>query len=194
MGFLSLVIALLVLLPGCGSSLRYEPRELRDLTVVSAHNWICQDDVMVLSKRFDRDDNKYYFNKSKLPYTIIQVTLHNQSSEEWVLTKEFINVPVVNLKTVIKKLCPSYMRSIGMQMLVGAPLASMYSLRQLDNNDRIAQDMASKTVDQPVNIAPGQKRSVVLFINNRDIKSRLNLRLGHALVPGKHLNFDVPIL
>lgn len=191
LGFMAILLALL---PGCGSSLRFEPRELRDLTVVSAHHWMSQDDVTLLSKRFDKQDNKYYFNKSNLPYVILQITVHNQSLNEWVLIKECINMPVVSLQDVINKLCPSYMRSVGMQMLVGAPLASMYSLRQLDNNNRIVQDIATKTVDQPVTIAPGQKKSVVLFIKNRDLKQRLNVRLGHAVVPGKYLNFELPVL
>ena len=192
-GLLGLIGSLLVLLPGCGSSMRYEPRELRDLTVVSADHWIVQDDVTVLTKRFNRQDNKYYFNKSSIPYAVIQVTVHNNSSNDWVLTKEAINMPIVDLNTVIKKLCPSYMRSIGMKMLVGPDLASMYSLRQLDNNNRIAQDMATKTVDQPVTIAAGCKQSVALFINNRSLKSRLRLKLGHAVIPGKYLNFELSV-
>lgn len=186
--------ALLVLLPGCGSSLYYGSRDLHDLTVVSAHQWISQDNVTLLSKRFDKQDNKYYFNKSNIPYVVFQLTIHNQSLDEWVLTKEYINIPVVGLQDVIKKLSPSYMRSVGMQMLVGAPLASVYSLRQLDSNNRIVQDVATKTVDQPINIAPGQKKSVVLFIKNRDLKSCLSIRLGHAIVPGKCLTFELPIV
>lgn len=187
------LILCLVTLPGCGKTLRYEPKELRDLTVVTASHWENHDDVTVLVKQFSEQDNEYYFNKSRLKYVPIQVTINNRSEHDWVLAPEFVNMPLVPMTRVHKDMSPSFMRVLGMQMFVGNSLSSMYNLRQLDAKNRISQDLAIKTLEQPLTVASKTKGSVVLFVNKREIKRCLIMKLGHADIPGRSIDFKLLI-
>lgn len=187
------LILCLAILPGCGKSLRYEPKELRDLTVVTASDWVNQDDVTILVKPFSEQDNEYYFNKSRLKYVPIQVTINNRSEHDWVLAPEFVNMDLVPMEKVYKDMSPSFMRVLGMKMFVGAHLSSMYSLRQLDAKGRISKDLAIKTLEQPLIVASKTKGSVVLFVNKRDIKHRLMMKLGHADIPDRSIDFKLMI-
>lgn len=181
----------LVILSGCGKTLRYEPKELRDLTVVTASHCVSHDDVAVLVKLFTDQDNAYYFNKPRLKYVPIQVTINNRSAHDWVLTQEFVNMPLVPMDRVHKDMSPSFMRVLGMSMFAGDTLTSMYNLRQLDAKNRISQDLAVKTLEQPLTIAAGTKSSVILFVNKSEIKRRLIMKLGHADIPGKTIDFEL---
>jgi hypothetical protein len=187
------LVLCLAILPGCGKSLRYEPKELKDLTVVTATHWENKDDVTVLVKQFSDKDNEYYFNKSRLKYVPIQVTVNNRSEHDWVLASEFVNMDLVSVERVFKDMSPSFMRALGMQWIVGPHIGSTYNLRQLDAKGRISKDLAVKTLEQPLIVASKTKGSVVLFVNKRDIKRCLMLKLGHADIPGRSIDFKLLI-
>jgi hypothetical protein len=187
------IIALLPLLGGCGKSLRYEAKELRHITVVTADQWSTREDITVLTKRFTSRDNEYYFNTPYLKCVPIQITVNNQSDQDWVLAPELLNLPLVPMEYVIKEMSPSYGRSYGMSLLFGPQLGSMYSVRQLDAKNRIVHDLASKCLEQPLTIPAGKKCSAVLFVAKRNLKPRCILELGHADIPHKHLTFELSL-
>ncbi len=192
--YISSIIMLLPFLGGCGKSLRYESKELRHVTVVTADQWATHEQVTVLTKRFTPRDNEYYFNKQQLKFIPIQITVNNRSEQDWVLAPEFINIPLVPMDQVLKDLSPSYGRSYGMQMLFGPYLGSMYSVRHLDAKNRIVQDIGAKCLEQPLTVPAGKKCSAVLFITKRNLKPRCILELGHADIPHKRLTFELALL
>ncbi len=187
------VVFCLVMLSGCGKSLRYEPKELKDLTVVTACHWEDRENVTVLVKQFLEKDNEYYFNKRRLKYVPIQLTVNNRSEHDWVLTSEFINMNLVPLERVYKDISPSFMRAIGMKWFAGASIASTYNLRHLDAKGRMSKDLAIKTLEQPLIVASKTKGSVVLFVKRREIKRSFILKLGHADIPGRSIDFKLLI-
>lgn len=191
--YCSISILCLMILSGCGKSLRYEPKELKDLTVVTACHWEDKENVTVLVKQLSEKDSEYYFNKRHLKYVPIQLTVNNRSEHDWVLASEFINMNLVPVERVYKDISPSFMRALGMQWFAGVGMGSTYNLRQLDAKGRISKDLATKTLEQPLIVASKTKGSVVLFVARRDIKRSLMLKLGHADIPGRLIDFKLLI-
>ena len=185
-----LVLAL-PFLGGCGKTLQYEPKKLTHLNVVNADDWAEKDGVRMYIQKFDADMNAYYFNKSNLYAYVYQVTVNNNSQDEWVFSPEYLSVILESPEAIHKNLSPSFGRAFGMQYMFGSVMGGAYAFKQYETKQRIAKDIGKKGFERAVTIAPGKKYSALLFVHPRNIKPRLGITLLHAEMPSKRLEYTL---
>lgn len=183
-------IVSLLFLSGCTKNLKYESRRLTPLTRATSHSSQTKENVTVSVKSFDTSDQSYYFGHKTNDLHPVQITVNNDSDTTWVLSRDYVSLPLADTTAVTRKYKSSGWASVALGIL-SWPLGIMHGYMSHTANKEIEADIADKSLETSAIVSPESHRNAVLFSRSDNDLQRFTVTLIDADDPSHTLKFNL---
>lgn len=180
----------LAFLSGCTKNLKYESRRLTPLTRATSHSSQTKENVTVSVRSFDTSDQNYYFGHKAHDLHPVQITVNNDSDTTWVLSRDYITLPLADTVAVTGKYKSSGWASVALGVL-SWPLGIIHGYMSHTANKEIEADIADKSLETSAIICPESHRNAVLFSRSDNDLQRFSVTLIDADNPSHTLHFNL---
>lgn len=240
---ISLLLAGLVLLPGCIHVPEYNRRSMRFIDESCNYHEV-KNSVAIRAKRLTENNKKEIFGESSKQLSkakngsieVVYLSLHNLTKNTYGMSYAGIGMPIMPYSDIVPLMKTStagraagmfglfYGSSIatpallgvgilaaahgvilGIPMVIAGGVLGVTTLvtlfknqssvrRSMKMNNRIATDLAEKTMFEGVILEPGDKYEGLVFVRSCDYTSRFSVLLTQQYHPDSKLIFDVDLL
>ncbi len=168
--YLPISMSIVLLICGCA---KYNPKPL---TPIGLNQKIeVQNNIQAVQKPLTEEECKMFFDRRviKAGYQPIQISIRNNSTENYVLNSNNIDLPLVSIQDVTKKLHRNPITKGLKYFIIAGPLLGAFEgLNSQGVNNKITSDFNTRCLDETkiVHIKPNQSLNTVVFIPKNQTK------------------------